>query len=266
LLAIYHLIKFAPYTRFGKKDIPNRKREEVGDTISLLVSNVLIENRDFDRLAKLVNEVRPDVLVVLETDKEWLDQLVAQIDTDLYPNKVLQPQEDGYGLGFFTKRVIVDREMEHVSDVPSLMVRIEDQSGGEILLFVVHPRPPVPGEAETTWPKDRELLYVANAVKEAPLDRAIVLGDMNEVAWSKTSQRFLQISGLKDPRRGRHILPTFPSYFPLLSFPLDHVFCSGHFGVLQYKRLKSIGSDHFPLFIELGYNIADDRRSAGEES
>jgi len=47
----------------------------------------------------------------------------------------------------------------------------------------------------------------------------------------------------------------------LLRWPLDHFFHSAHFRVVRIKRLTDIGSDHFPMFIELQY----DRRHASEQ-
>ena len=36
-----------------------------------------------------------------------------------------------------------------------------------------------------------------------------------------------------------------------MRFPLDHVFHSMHFGVRDLQRLGHVGSDHFPILIDL---------------
>jgi hypothetical protein len=33
--------------------------------------------------------------------------------------------------------------------------------------------------------------------------------------------------------------------------PLDHVFHSDHFRLVELRRLKSVNSDHFPMYISL---------------
>jgi endonuclease/exonuclease/phosphatase (EEP) superfamily protein YafD len=88
-----------------------------------------------------------------------------------------------------------------------------------------------------------------------------VAGDFNDVAWSHTTDLFIQLSGLLDPRRGRGIFNTFHAHWPLFRFPLDHVFHSNHFKLVDLRRLDEVGSDHFPVCVELQY----ERRAPEEQ-
>src|SRR5690606_11374689 len=81
----------------------------------------------------------------------------------------------------------------------------------------------------------------------------IVMGDLNDVAWSKTTRLFQKISGLLDPRKGRMFLSTFHASIPFMRFPLDHVFISKHFKLVELKKLPHIGSDHFPVLVRVSY-------------
>jgi hypothetical protein len=89
----------------------------------------------------------------------------------------------------------------------------------------------------------------------------IVSGDFNDVAWSQTTDLFVQLSGLLDPRRGRGIFSTFHAQWPLFRFPLDHVFHSNHFKLVDLQCLDNAGSDHFPVCVELHF----ERRAPREQ-
>ena len=80
-----------------------------------------------------------------------------------------------------------------------------------------------------------------------------MLGDLNDVAWSRTSYEFQDISGLLDPRVGRGFYHTFHARYPVLRYPLDHCFHTKHFRLVRFKRLRKFGSDHFPVGIELSH-------------
>jgi hypothetical protein len=54
-----------------------------------------------------------------------------------------------------------------------------------------------------------------------------------------------------DPRVGRGFYPTFNANYPLLRWPLDHLFVSPHWEVIDIERISDIGSDHFPIAFKL---------------
>ena len=85
------------------------------------------------------------------------------------------------------------------------------------------------------------------------------MGDLNDVAWSRTTRLFQRISGLLDPRVGRHYINTFHADYPLLRWSLDHVFHSTDFALVDMQRLAHIGSDHFPVYVVLQTGRVFDR-------
>jgi endonuclease/exonuclease/phosphatase (EEP) superfamily protein YafD len=84
-------------------------------------------------------------------------------------------------------------------------------------------------------------------------DPAIVAGDLNDVAWSYTTQLFQRISGLIDPRLGRGLFNTYHARIPIMRWPLDHIFFDPEFRLCRIERQGFIGSDHFPILVELSF-------------
>ena len=81
----------------------------------------------------------------------------------------------------------------------------------------------------------------------------IVCGDLNDVAWSRTTRLFQKTSRLLDPRKGRGLFNTFDARIPVFRFPLDHIFHSDSLRVVTMQRLPNVGSDHFPVYASLSY-------------
>jgi endonuclease/exonuclease/phosphatase (EEP) superfamily protein YafD len=120
----------------------------------------------------------------------------------------------------------------------------------------LHPRPPEPIRDQDSKPRDAELVAVGRAIRADGDRPTIVAGDLNDVAWSPTTELFLRLSGLLDPRVGRGFYNSFHADHVLVRYPLDHVFHSNHFTLTELRRLPHIGSDHFPMLIELCYEPA----------
>src|SRR5687768_380562 len=116
---------------------------------------------------------------------------------------------------------------------------------GEVIdLYCVHPRPPALQQNSTE--RDLELLVVGREIKERGRP-AILLGDLNDVAWSPTTLEFTHVGWLLDPRRGRGFFNTYPARLPGLRYPLDYIFCTSHFDIVSMQVLPKFGSDHLPL-------------------
>lgn len=253
LAFIYQGYLVYPYTIFSPKQVHKNDFINPADSISLLSANVYMENRESERLFVKIRKRDPDIIILLETDAWWETQ--AQPFKKTYPYFVEKALENTYGMLLYSKYPLIDPEIKFLvePEIPSIHSPIELPSGQQIRLHCLHPTPPTPFENEQSTERDAELLIVAKEVQEHALP-TIVAGDLNDVAWSSTTQLFQQISGLLDPRIGRGFYNTFHAKIPFFRWPLDHVFHSEHFKLIGMERLPKVGSDHFPIYIHLQYH------------
>ena len=250
--AVYQVFRILPYTPIYPKQVEKSRRANADTTVKLLIYNVLIENRETAKLLKLVKKTNPDLVLLAEPDERWLNEL-GELDK-AYPFSVKHPLDNAYGLALFSRLRLDNPQLKFIieDDIPSIHTGVELASGDLINLFCLHPRPPIPPENDRSSERDAELIIVARMIKamDAP---TIIAGDLNDVAWSRTTTLFQKISNLLDPRIGRGLYSSFHAHHWYIRFPLDHVFHSNHFRLTELRRLPNIGSDHFPIFIALNY-------------
>lgn len=248
------LFSIWPYTPLHTKDLQKTDNQHAGQSISLMVANVYMENTDHASLLARVRAHNPDCILLLETDLKWATAMKELHSS--YPYKIQYPLENTYGLLFFSKYKIHNPEIRFLlkSDIPSIKARLEISPGIFTWFYGVHPEPPSPTESDTYEPGDIELLKLAKEVRQ--LDEPVICaGDFNDVAWSHTTRLFRRYSGLLDPRIGRGSFSTFHVKYSLLRWPLDHCFLSSHFTINDMRVLPGINSDHFPILINLNMNV-----------
>jgi endonuclease/exonuclease/phosphatase (EEP) superfamily protein YafD len=241
-----------PYTPLVETEAKALTGCEPGERVTLLVANVLVENRNAAPLLALVERVGPDLVLLVETDAWWDRQLEPL--KEAYPHAISHPRENSYGIHVFSRLETIGPQVRFLveDDVPSIKTGLRLRSGARIDLYGLHPRPP---PLQDTEERDAELLLVGEEVRKEAAP-SIVAGDLNDVAWSRTNSLFQEVSGLLDPRIGRGPYNTFNADWPLLRWPLDHVFFEESFRLLDVAVMEDIGSDHFPFFVALCHDPA----------
>jgi endonuclease/exonuclease/phosphatase (EEP) superfamily protein YafD len=215
------------------------------DRVTLLTTNVLQSCRDADHLLDIIIAADPDVVLAVEADEWWCSRLTDGLQSR-YPHSVMYPLSTGYGLTLFSRLELVDPVIRFVVDeqIPSIRTGLRLRSGAVIDVYGVHPRPPAVNQDSIE--RDLELVRVGMEIRQHGRP-AIVLGDLNDVAWSPTTAEFTKTGGLRDPRRGRGFFNTYPAGMPGMRYPLDYIFCTPHFEICDMRVLPRFGSDHLPL-------------------
>lgn len=250
---IYQAINIYPYTPLAPVQVLQAKQDSTQQNeLSVMVSNVFMKNENHEKLLALTQEKNPDVLLLLESDSIW--QQALDPITQKYPYRIEIPLSNTYGMHLYSRLPLRQKRINYLleKEIPSIKTYVRLRNGIWVELHAVHPKPPVPTEDPNSRKRDAEIVLVASDIADSKYP-VVVAGDFNDVAWSRTTDLFQEVSSLMDPRIGRGLFSTFNANYPMLRWPLDHVFHSDHFKLVQIERLPDIDSDHFPIFIRLSF-------------
>ena len=238
----YQLWRIFPYTPFARPEV--RLAEEAPNAIRIVSSNVLMENRRHDLVLEMISAFDPDILLLMETDRTWVDALEPALSR--YPTVLREPLDNHYGMVFATRLAARDARIVRLTsdDTPSVFAELVGPEGAAFRFVGLHPRPPVPGES--TKDRDAQILYAACFAAKSGIP-LVVTGDFNDVAWSDTSQLFKHVGSYVDPRIGRGFFASFDANSAWLRFPIDQFYATPEVATVSIERLGYVGSDHFPM-------------------
>jgi len=247
---IYQSLSMIRYTPFYPIRSEKAVLSDGKNSLSILMSNVKMDNEEYDRYLRLVEKADPDVILLNEVNQDWTDA-ISKLDT-VYPFHIKHPLENTYGMILYSKYKLHNEVINFLvePDIPSIYAQVELPSKNLVTLHCVHPEPPKVGS--DTYERDTEILLIGKRIIEEN-NPCIVIGDLNDVAWSYTSEMFQKKCNLLDPREGRGFYNTYNVFVPLLRFPLDHFFYTKDFRYIRLQRLEAFGSDHFPMMLRLEY-------------
>ncbi len=253
-LLLVFAINFAvvlPFMPLWKKELLNADSSSEAETISLLICNVRQKNCHTDKLKSIIQKVKPDVVLLTEVDDYWCSEIEKVVD--YLPHRVLQPQDNTYGMVLYSRLELKDAQVNfYIEDeIPSIRCKMRIDENTYINFFGLHPRPPAPWTKLVN--KQAEILLVSKIIGQLE-EPTIVAGDLNDVGWSKITSEFKKISGLVDPRIGRGFYNTYNAEIPLFRYPIDHLFVSDCFKLIKLDRMGYVGSDHFPMYVEVNYD------------
>lgn len=244
----FQLFLILPYTSFSRVQAENYAGGESRSTFTILQANIKTDNKKVKEFLKLAAESKPDIIVITEPDMWWEKSLIS-LDQQ-YPYSIKKSLGNTYGMILYSRFLLKDEQINFLvdDDIPSFYTKIVLPDKQEFDLYTLHPKPPKPGSS--TYERDTEILIVGRKIRQSGRP-SLVVGDLNDVGWSYTSQLFQRYSRMLDPRRGRGLYNTYNVFIPLFRYPLDHFFYSKHFGFVRMEKLNAIGSDHYPMLIEI---------------
>jgi endonuclease/exonuclease/phosphatase (EEP) superfamily protein YafD len=114
--------------------------------LRLLLANVLTSNQESASLIRLVRLEKPDVLVLQEVDRRWMQELEPL--SALYPYSEVKPRRDNFGIALLSRLPLVQSRTLILGNgaVPSILAHV-DLAGQVVSILATHPLPP--GSQET---------------------------------------------------------------------------------------------------------------------
>lgn len=226
--------------------IPVRQPEAGGASLRVCSVNVFVGNDDPTLLLELLRREQPEVLYVSELTEDFDQALRA---SHQFPFAYSRPEyESPWGTGLYSTRPLIDPEFRpREFGCPTVVAAIE-VDGQRVTIAGAHPVPPAGGR----FTRLRDDLLEATARHLADQTVPVILcGDFNATPWSYAFRDLLSRSHLRDARQGFGLAPTWPRNNPLLRIPIDYVLVSSGVAVLSHRIGASIGSDHFPVLVDV---------------
>jgi endonuclease/exonuclease/phosphatase (EEP) superfamily protein YafD len=219
--------------------------ETQGVRVKIVQMNVLTINRHFAAVNAWLLKTDADVIVLEEVDSAWISELTPLLKK--YPYRVARPRSDSFGIAMFSRHPISQSRVVSLPVIPVPAVFMElNVKGTRIRIAGAHAPPPLSNKAVATRNEGLAMLTLWRL--DEPEIPAILAGDLNITPYNARFRKFLRVSGLVDPRRGRGLTPTWPGLLPRqVQVPIDHILHDKNFRTILLETGPRIGGDHLPL-------------------
>lgn len=218
-------------------------------TFKVYSANIHRFNRDMSRLAQEIEEKKPEIVLLCEVTADHIQPLRSIMKNYPYHVEYTPVGKLGIGIVLLSKFPVSGVEKEQLSEFGNALVTsVLKVNGRETMLFAIHS--PNPSFKKDFPVRTDQFLRIAEKINKQSMP-VIVAGDFNATPYSPTFKHLLKATGLKDSRDGFGWQPSWPTSFPLLWIPIDHILVSPEFKILNRAVGNYIGSDHYPVLAEL---------------
>lgn len=216
--------------------------------IKIGLFNVFTKNKSYNKLMDLINKNNPDIVILQETDDNWLNN-IKEIKKK-YPYYFEYTRDDNFGISIYSKFELISPEIEFWSDYDVPVLKTSIKLPKQIInLYCVHTLPPI----NNNYYKIRNQML--NKISALSNTNTIVAGDFNTTIYSKSYKKFIKSSNFRNCQLlSKKISGSWNAkYFLFLRIPLEQILISNNFRVNKLYYEKSFDSDHLPLFVNLNY-------------
>jgi len=214
---------------------------------TVLNVNVNSGNEAFAETIGRIQAAEPDLVSILELTGDLDDALGTLADE--FPYRFMLPEFGNFGIGVLSRYPLSAVSAAALRETTAIDSTVELPTG-PLRFVAVHLVPPIGSSLARERNSQLDVLAALAASVEGPL---LVCGDFNLTPYSPFFPRFATAANLTDTRLGTGLGISWPSFMPLLGIPIDHCLAREPILVESIERLEQIGSDHYPVKLELGW-------------
>ncbi|MGB7757949.1 MAG: endonuclease/exonuclease/phosphatase family protein [Salinisphaera sp.] len=245
----YNSYRLWPYVpRPGHADAQAAARCPKNARLSVMIANVQETNRRSAKLLHMVQRVKPDLFLAMETGQWWNRQL-RPLDA-IYKHQIERNPRDAkyYGIHLFSRFPLVAPKVHFFfhATTPTVVTGVRVPGRSSPIKFIgLHPRPPLIWSQPSTL-RDGHILKAGRLARRSDAP-TIVAGDFNAVSWERVVRRAMRIGHLMDARVHRGFVPSYDAKHWYMAWPLDQMLYQQPLRLLELRRLPAFGSDHYPM-------------------
>lgn len=224
--------------------------EAAAPSLRVMSFNLLSTNESFSEVIEYIESTDPDIVFLYEASRPWevamesagLDYEIIRprSDTLIFGTLVLVRGEDIQGVSFGFAEI-----------QPRAVEVIYRPTGWPESVSILSTHPLAPTEKARAALRDAQLGFAGDwaAAREGAF---FVVGDFNATPWSSPFRKLLAAAPLRNSQIGFGLQPSFPSSSVfLMRVPIDHLVHSPALIVRDRQMGPALGSDHFPLLVDL---------------
>jgi len=219
-------------------------------SIRVMSFNLLSTNDDYPDVIDYIESVDPDLVLLHEASRPWeVAMESAGLDYEL-----VRPRSEDliFGTLVLVKASSVEAISYGFSSSSARAVELTyTPEGWTESLSVLGTHPLAPTDRERADLRDAQLEF-AGEWATSQTGAFVVVGDFNATPWSWPFRRLMESTDLRNSQIGFGLQPSFSADANLLlRVPIDHLLHSPALEVIDRELGPRLGSDHFPLLVDL---------------
>jgi endonuclease/exonuclease/phosphatase (EEP) superfamily protein YafD len=222
--------------------------------VRVMSFNLLSTNDEYAEVADFIRQKEPDLVLLHEASLPW----EAAMESAGLDYEVVKARSDDLIFG----TLVMVRRGATATSVVSFGFAESDPRSVEIVfqperwgtpIRVLSSHPLAPTEADRAALRDAQLGFAAKWASEQE-EPYLVVGDFNATPWSWPFRNLIEVGELRNSSIGFGVQPTFAANSnPFFRVPIDNLVQSEGMVVRQRSLGPAMGSDHFPIVVDLEF-------------